>query len=312
MSVPFTDVTTIENLNSKVLADEIERAYIERTTHEPAGDVDTSDFVVNDTDMWRRWQDIAMLSFINHVHISDVIDKTVEEMQYQTIAEVFAQTALHSRNFRAYKYHPNTSATPQYRLAEEGDIVGSWLWEDLQAVYSVLTTTAETISITDFLTCRTLRNIGMEFTPTEALAQVADLYNSGEKSCLLGLGRGTNSCSVKPNPIIGLQQTETQRMELSFYYNNNSDFTVDADLYMKPSRVGLELQFFGDTIYVEGEFNKIGNVGNGGIHNFIKIGDTESAAPDGFPDGAGYFVSQNYSSDKTNGFALVSPNFTNI
>ena len=157
MSVPFTDPATIEMLNSKVIADEIERAYRERAlfTLGDSGnpeDADTSDFIVNDIDMWARWQNIGSpwYPYIEHgigygsskwVEF-EILEATSDsftsypddyEMTLKRAFELAGRTQTH---FRAYTEHPDEGGVPEYRYAEKGDIIGSWLWEDLQAYYS--------------------------------------------------------------------------------------------------------------------------------------------------------------------------------
>lgn len=67
---------------------------------------------------------------------------------YETLADVFAATDLPHSNWRRYTTHPNDGGTVQYGRVQAGDIMGPWVFEDIQKCLNVLVwTTAGTNSV---------------------------------------------------------------------------------------------------------------------------------------------------------------------
>lgn len=57
---------------------------------------------------------------------------------YMTLAEVFSAAGLGTATWRAYVTHPDDAGVDQERKIAPGDIIGPWLFEDLQAVLNVM------------------------------------------------------------------------------------------------------------------------------------------------------------------------------
>jgi len=57
---------------------------------------------------------------------------------YGSLAEVFAAAGFPHSNWRRYTVHPAEGGGVQYGVAQEGDVLGPWLLEDIQAALNVL------------------------------------------------------------------------------------------------------------------------------------------------------------------------------
>ena len=69
-------------------------------------------------------------------------DTTTGVVMYQSLAQVFAATDLQNTTWRRYTTHPDDEGEDLGGKIQPGDIIGPWLFEDLQKVLNVLVWTS--------------------------------------------------------------------------------------------------------------------------------------------------------------------------
>ncbi|OQY26088.1 MAG: hypothetical protein B6244_14310 [Candidatus Cloacimonetes bacterium 4572_55] len=310
MSIPFTDPNTVDRLNSRILADEIERAYIERTTLDLAGDVDTSDFIVNDMDMWSRWQGLYT-HFLDEITIATpiyCIDILPPDASYDSMAHVMQVAGLPYSNFRAYTTHPNEGGSPEYRMARKGDITGIWLWEDLQAMMSVLSIKGVQWGLAQEQTKQTYRSTytwcGTKLDEAETKYNDGDFWwsytNAQYLSSRSGTGCGSRCAAFGYRKISSV----ISRNKYDWYAHNESAFAAEALCYALVSKDGrykydiLGVYWYdtynawGDHAFSDRTFNFVGSgpVSAGSTSYICSLGNISDPAPRS--DGnEGYFLS---------------------
>lgn len=72
----------------------------------------------------------------------DTTDVSEGAEDYSDIAATFSAAGLATATWRAYPQHPTEGGEDQARKMEPGDIIGPWIFEDLQACLNVLIWTA--------------------------------------------------------------------------------------------------------------------------------------------------------------------------
>jgi len=63
---------------------------------------------------------------------------------YSSLADLFSRAGLETATWRAYETHPDDGGADQSRKIQGADIIGPWLFEDLQAVLNALIWTSPT------------------------------------------------------------------------------------------------------------------------------------------------------------------------
>ena len=159
MSTAFTDPTHVDWAAASFL-NEIHQGVIERYDavfgyEESLGDTIGAEIAAgNDVQaaaLFEAWQDaieeMAVL-FVDHTHNGG--DFTGEENPTRFDLETFAAAAglTYPGLWRAYTVHPDDDGEPAYRQIQAGDIIGPWLFEDLQAALTALKWTYTPASLT--------------------------------------------------------------------------------------------------------------------------------------------------------------------
>jgi len=103
---------------------------------------------------------------------------------YGSLDDVFSAAGLSTTAWRAYTTHPDDGGTSHNRKIQAGDIIGPWLFEDLQAVLNVLVWTTPSASWDNKGEMNERSGFGQDSDYNTALVEAqqgfdASIYNGG-------------------------------------------------------------------------------------------------------------------------------------
>jgi len=86
---------------------------------------------------------------VSHIHgdprPAGVYDNAEEIPFYTSIADIFSAAGKDYSHFRRYTTHPDEGGQVAYGYFQIGDIIGPWIWEDIQACLHVMVWTGDPV-----------------------------------------------------------------------------------------------------------------------------------------------------------------------
>jgi hypothetical protein len=180
----FTTITDDMACLTAAIYDELIEAHNERALVVGAGvlPLPVVGDIANDGDWWATLQERVEAMVPNFVNHLITLNGEPLPIPMFTLATWRAAAGLHADGFSAYTIHPDDAGVAEHRIGEAGDILGTWLFQEIQAGLKILRKTNPSVGfdpITDTYNEGGPDPFGPADTPTEAAAKTGALteYN---------------------------------------------------------------------------------------------------------------------------------------